>query len=160
MNCVNVGIVGLGNVGSGALTILAETAGQIELKLGFQLRVRAVCDILIDTKTLPAPLDGVIRTTNWRELVNHPEVDVVAELVGGTTVALEIIDGAIAAGKSVVTANKELLTFAFNQRANFQWYANEGCELVAAATQNNGLGLRCVTSSSTQTYDATILFKE
>lgn len=109
MNCVNVGIVGLGNVGSGALTILAETAGQIELKLGFQLRVRAVCDILIDTKTLPAPLDGVIRTTNWRELVNHPEVDVVAELVGGTTVALEIIDGAIAAGKSVVTANKELL---------------------------------------------------
>ncbi len=48
-------------------------------------------------------------TTDWREVVAHPEVDVVAELVGGTGVAKEVVEGAIAAGKSVVTANKELI---------------------------------------------------
>src|SRR5207237_7710506 len=46
---------------------------------------------------------------DWREVVEHPEVDVVAELVGGTGVAHEIINGAIANRKSVVTANKELM---------------------------------------------------
>ncbi len=50
-----------------------------------------------------------MRTADWREVVAHPKVDVVAELVGGTTVASEIIDGAIANGKSIVTANKELM---------------------------------------------------
>ena len=106
MREVNVGMVGLGTVGSGALAILTENAGQIALKLGFNLRVTAVCDLLIKDKTLP---EGVYKTTDWRELVSHPEVDIVVELVGGTTVAAEIIDGAIANHKSVVTANKELM---------------------------------------------------
>ena len=53
--------------------------------------------------------DSILRTTDWREVVAHPEVDIVAELVGGTTVAREIIDAAIAHKKSVVTANKELM---------------------------------------------------
>ena len=56
MRQVNVGIVGLGNIGGGTLTILAENAEQIELKLGFPLRVRAVCDLLIETKTIPEAL--------------------------------------------------------------------------------------------------------
>lgn len=109
MQDVNVGIVGLGNVGTGTLTILAENAGQIALKLGFGLRVRAVCDLIVDTKPIPESLGGVLKTRDWRELVSHPEVDIVAELVGGTTAASEIIYGAIDARKSVVTANKELM---------------------------------------------------
>ncbi|MBI4874974.1 MAG: homoserine dehydrogenase [Acidobacteria bacterium] len=112
MQEVNVGIVGLGTVGSGALTILAENAGQIETKLGFRLRVRAVCDLLAGEKSVPESLGEVLRTTDWKELVHHPEVQVVAELVGGTTVAREIIETAIGAGKSVVTANKELMGLA------------------------------------------------
>ncbi|MEK7405689.1 MAG: homoserine dehydrogenase [Acidobacteriota bacterium] len=109
MESVGVGIVGLGNVGGGTLTILAENAAQIALKLGFRLEVRAVCDLLLASRKLPAGLDPALKTTDWRELVSHPEVDVVAELVGGTTVAYEIIQGAIANKKSVVTANKELM---------------------------------------------------
>jgi homoserine dehydrogenase len=54
-------------------------------------------------------LGPVFRTTDWREVVAHPEVQIVAELVGGTTVAAEILDGAIEYRKSVVTANKELM---------------------------------------------------
>jgi homoserine dehydrogenase len=109
MQEVNVGIVGLGNVGSGTISILAESADQIALKLGFRLKVAVVCSRSVVAKSLPDGLDNVLRTTDWRAVVAHPKVDVVAELVGGTGVAREIIDGAIAHGKSVVTANKELM---------------------------------------------------
>ncbi|HEY6393073.1 MAG TPA: homoserine dehydrogenase [Bryobacteraceae bacterium] len=109
MQVVNIGIVGLGNVGMGALAILAENADQIALKLGFHLHVRALCCPSIHSKQLPAAVNPVLRTTDWREIVAHPEVDIVAELVGGAGVAHEIITAAIANKKSVVTANKELM---------------------------------------------------
>ena len=108
MQEVNVGIIGLGNVGMGTLAILTENADQIALKLGFPLRVKALCSRSIASKNLPAG-EGVFQTADWREVVEHPEVDIVAELVGGTHVAREIIDAAIAHKKSVVTANKELM---------------------------------------------------
>lgn len=109
MQEVRVGIVGLGNVGMGTLTILSENAEQIALKLGFPLRVAAVCSRSVDSKRLPEGLGPVFKTPDWRQLVSHPDVDIVAELVGGTTAAAEIIEGAIAHRKSVVTANKELM---------------------------------------------------
>jgi homoserine dehydrogenase len=109
MRDVNVGIVGLGNIGSGTLKILAENADQIALKLGFHLRVGAVCDLLIDSKQVPESLGPVFKTNDWRRLIDHPGLDIVVELVGGTTVAAEVIYAAIAAKKSVVTANKELM---------------------------------------------------
>src|SRR5437870_4568148 len=109
MRQVNVGVVGLGNVGSGTLAILTENAGQIALKLGFRLSVVAVCSRSVQSKTLPEGLGPVMRTADWREVVAHPDVDIVAELVGGTTVAQEIIHAAIDNHKSVVTANKELM---------------------------------------------------
>src|SRR5579859_7206903 len=109
MQHVNVGVIGLGNVGSGTLAVLADNAGQIALKLGFKLRVTAVCSRAVAAKILPESLGAVYRTTDWRQVVAHPEVDIVAELVGGTTVAADIINGAIENKKSVVTANKELM---------------------------------------------------
>jgi homoserine dehydrogenase len=109
MQTVNVGIVGLGNVGMGTLAILAENADQITLKLGFHLHVRALCSPSIHSKKLPSAIDSALLTPDWREVVAHPEVDIVAELVGGTGVAQEIINAAIANKKSVVTANKELM---------------------------------------------------
>src|SRR6202049_2730819 len=109
MQEVNVGIIGLGNVGSGTLTILTENASQIAGKLGFPLRVKALCSRSIASKNLPPAAVSIFQTTDWREVVSHPEVDIVAELVGGTTIAREIIDAAVAHKKSVVTANKELM---------------------------------------------------
>src|SRR5580693_6215883 len=109
MQPVNLGVVGLGNVGSGTLDILAENADQIALKLGFPLRVAAVCSRNVSAKNLPAALGSPLRTPNWREVVEHPDIQIVAELIGGTTVAREVIEAAAAAGKSVVTANKELM---------------------------------------------------
>lgn len=110
MQQVNVGIVGLGNVGSGTLAILTENADQIALKLGFRLNVAAVCSRSIASRTLPSALGSVFKTSEWREVVSHPDVQIVAELVGGTGVAADIIHAAIANQKSVVTANKELMS--------------------------------------------------
>ncbi len=109
MEEVNVGIVGLGNVGSGTVTILAENADQIALKLGFRLKLVAASSLDALERELPASLGNVMRTTNWRDVVTHPDVQIVVELVGGTTIAAEIIETAIQNHKSVVTANKELM---------------------------------------------------
>lgn len=108
---VRIGIVGLGNVGSGTLRLLHRNVDQIERKLGFPLEVSAVCSRSVHAE----PADAVAlhpnayRTSSWDELVACPDVEIVAELVGGTTVAREIIESALAAGKPIVTANKELL---------------------------------------------------
>src|SRR5271165_6884592 len=106
---VGVGIIGVGNVGSGTLQILAENAHSIQEKLGFPLRVKAVCSRSIHSKSLPGLDASIVRTTNWSELVAHPEVDIVAELIGGVGTAGQVIEGAFRAHKSVVTANKELM---------------------------------------------------
>ena len=58
------------------------------------------------------------------------------------------------------TAVKQLLAFQLNQRATFRWVAAPGYELVMTATQNNGAGLRTITSSSTQAHGACVLFEE
>ncbi|HEX3875977.1 MAG TPA: homoserine dehydrogenase [Bryobacteraceae bacterium] len=109
MDEVRVGIIGLGNVGTGTLSILAGNAEQIALKLGFRLKVAAVCSRSVAAKQLPPEFDGVFRTADWREVVTHPDVQIVVELVGGTGVASEIVEAAIQNKKSVVTANKELM---------------------------------------------------
>src|ERR1700683_1344684 len=107
MEDVRVGIVGLGNVGSGTLAILAENADQIALKLGFRLKVVAVCSRSVHSKQLPPQFDSVFKTTDWREVVTRPEVQIVAELVGGTGVASEIVEAAIQNRKSGGTATKD-----------------------------------------------------
>ena len=112
MDDVNIGIVGLGNVGSGTVTILAENAAQIALKLGFRICVKIVSSLDADTRVLPDGLGKVERSLDWRRVTSHPEVDIVVELVGGTTVAREILETAIDNGKSVITANKELMALA------------------------------------------------
>jgi homoserine dehydrogenase len=68
-----------------------------------------VCDVRIDQMAIPEGLGPVVKTKDWRQLVNDPDLHIIVELVGGTKVAAEIIDAAFANHKSVVTANKELM---------------------------------------------------
>ena len=112
MQPVNIGIIGLGNVGLGTLDVLAENHELIAQKLGFPLSVVAICSRGVAQRHVPAAFASAHRTTDWRDVVNHPDVHIVAELVGGTGVAREIIEASIAQKKSVVTANKELMALA------------------------------------------------
>ena len=120
---VTIGVVGLGNVGSGTLEILADNGARIREKLGFSLRVKAVCSRNVGQKKLPAFPAAVARTTDWKEIVGDPEIDIVVELVGGTATAGHIIEGSLRQRKSVVTANKELM-------------AVRGAELWGLASEN------------------------
>src|SRR3954470_12671879 len=106
---VGVGLIGLGNVGLGALEILTENAKALEEKLGFSLTVKAICSRSVHSKKLPALPPEVAKFEDWREGIAHPEVDIVAELIGGTATAKAIIEQAVRARKSVITANKELM---------------------------------------------------
>ncbi len=118
---INIGIVGLGNVGRGTLEILADNGARIARKLGCPLVVKAICSrsVAASAPAGAARFPNAIRTADWRDVVTNPEIHIIAELVGGTTVAAEIIEAAIAAGKSVVTANKELMA----QRGAEIWQA-------------------------------------
>jgi homoserine dehydrogenase len=120
---VGVGVVGLGNVGLGALQILSENAASIREKLGFSLTVKAVCSRSVEQKVLPPLGPKILRTADWREVVRDAEVDVVVEAIGGTATASQVIESALRERKSVVTANKELM-------------ALRGAELWDRASQN------------------------
>ncbi len=109
MTEVGLGVIGVGNVGSGALQILSENAKSIREKLGFPLRVKAVCSRNLQSKKLPPYDESVLLTTDWRQVVSHPAVDIVVEVIGGTATAGHIIEEALQNRKSVVTANKELM---------------------------------------------------
>jgi len=109
MREVNVGIIGLGNVGMGTVEILVGNAVSIREKLGFPLKVKAVCSRSVQQKKLPDFGEPVMRTVDWNEVVSHPEIDIVVEAIGGTGLAGQIIERAVEKGKSVVTANKELM---------------------------------------------------
>jgi len=106
MRDVNIGIVGLGTVGGSTLRILDESADELAQKLGFGLRARAAASLEVEARS---EKDGRLLTRDWREVVEHPEVEIVVELIGGKTVAYEVMCSALSAGKPVVTANKELL---------------------------------------------------
>lgn len=111
MSAINLGLIGLGNVGRGTLRILADNAAQIEAKLGFPLHVKAVCSrsVIENPPDELSLFPDARRTSRWQEVVDDPDVQVVAELIGGVSTAADIIGKSIQRGKSVVTANKELM---------------------------------------------------
>lgn len=105
---INVGIIGLGTVGTGAVRILRENADLIRRRVGIQVVVtRVAVRDLKRERGIEIPA-GML-TTNPLEVVEDPNIDIVVELIGGYQPAKELILAAIARGKHVVTANKALL---------------------------------------------------
>src|SRR3990172_3740624 len=105
---IGVGIIGFGVVGGGTYQVLTENQHNIELKVGCPLEVRLVADLAWErTRPLLPPPDR--RTTDPWEVVNHPEIQVVVECIGGVDPARELVLAALRSGKSVVTSNKELI---------------------------------------------------
>ncbi|MFT4711731.1 MAG: homoserine dehydrogenase [Candidatus Azotimanducaceae bacterium] len=106
MTKVNIGICGLGTVGSGTFNLVNANANEIKRKTGIDLTISHVgcrrdhpdCD-----------LGNVKVSRDVFEVVNDPDVHVICELIGGDDVALELVKQAIAYGKHVVTANKALI---------------------------------------------------
>jgi len=107
MKPINVGLLGLGTVGGGTLTVLRRNATEITRRAGREIRVvRAAVRDLEKAKALAGDLP---LTTNPFDVVDDPEIDIVVELIGGLEPARELVMRAIANGKHVVTANKHLV---------------------------------------------------
>lgn len=120
MKEIKVGIIGLGTVGTGVAANLLENADVIAKRTGVKLVLTKIADIDIK-RDRGIKIPKKILTTDAKALIK--EVDVVVELIGGTTIAKDFILEALAQGKPVVTANKALL-------------AKKGEELFAAAEKS------------------------
>ncbi|WP_173065395.1 homoserine dehydrogenase [Sulfurimicrobium lacus] len=114
MKPINVGLLGLGTVGGGTLTVLRRNAGEITRRAGREIRVTmaAVRDL---EKARKFAGNELAITTNPLDVVNNPDIDIVVELIGGYTLAKDLVLQAINNGKHVVTANKALLAVHGNE---------------------------------------------
>ncbi|HSA78322.1 MAG TPA: homoserine dehydrogenase [Nitrospirota bacterium] len=105
---ITVGIIGFGTVGAGTARILTENAQIIRRRLGSPITLKKIADLDVK-RDRGISLKGVQLTTNAREVLTDPEIDIVVELIGGYKPAKEFILEAIKHKKHVVTANKALL---------------------------------------------------
>src|SRR5438270_10746473 len=110
MQQVNLGIVGGGTVGGGVFKALQTNGALMTSRLGIKIHLVKVAAKAFDEPQRKVEIPHSQITLDWKSLVNDPQVQIVAELAGGTTVAREIILTALKLGKPVVTANKALLS--------------------------------------------------
>jgi homoserine dehydrogenase len=109
MQQVNLGLIGGGTVGSGVFHALQLNGGLMASRIGVRVNVRKVA-VKAFAEPRPYEIPRSCMTTDWHSLVADPQVDIVAELAGGTTIARAMILAALKLGKPVVTANKALLS--------------------------------------------------
>ncbi len=122
MKPINVGLLGIGTVGSGTWNVLARNREEIGRRAGRDIRISVVADQ--DVAKAKRVTGGAARVVpDAFEVVTSPDIDIVVELIGGYTVAKDLMLRAIGNGKHVVTANKALL-------------ALHGTEIFAAAQAN------------------------
>lgn len=107
---IGVALLGLGNVGGGVVKLLEDNAQAIEARLGARLEVRAIAVRDPDKANRVVDVDRKLLTTDTMAAIQRPDVEIVCELIGGTTLAKEAVLAAIAAKRHVVTANKALLS--------------------------------------------------
>ncbi len=119
MKPINVGLLGIGTVGGGTFAVLKRNQEEITRRAGRGIVIKIIADRGVDKARRIAGDDTLI-TADANDVVTHPDVSIVIELIGGLTTARELILKAIENGKHVVTANKALL-------------ASYGTEIFAAA---------------------------
>lgn len=120
MESIKVGLLGLGVVGGGTWKVLARNAGEISRRAGRSIEITRVA--VRDLAKARAMLGSAVDVgTDPFAVVRDPSIDIVVELIGGDTLARDLVLEAIAQGKHVVTANKALL-------------AKHGTEIFAAAS--------------------------
>ena len=108
MEPVKVGLLGLGTVGGGTVNVLARNGDEIARRAGRGIEVTAAAVRDLDRPRL-CSTEGIRLTEDAVSVVSDPDIDVVVELVGGTTLAKDLVEMAIRNGKHVVTANKALI---------------------------------------------------
>ncbi|MDO9132490.1 homoserine dehydrogenase [Hydrogenophaga sp.] len=120
MKPIQVGLLGIGTVGSGTFNVLQRNQEEIRRRAGRGIEITMVADL--DTARAQSIVGPNVTVVNdARAVIANPDIDIVIELIGGYGIAKALVMEAIAAGKHVVTANKALL-------------AVHGTEIFAAAS--------------------------
>ena len=108
MKPIQVGLLGMGTVGSGTFNVLQRNQEEIKRRAGRGIEISMVADLdVAKAQALCAPHVKVV--SDARQIIANPDIDIVVELIGGYGIAKALVLEAIAAGKHVVTANKALL---------------------------------------------------
>ena len=121
---LNVGLLGLGTVGSGVPLLIKENQKKIEDITGTRINIKTAFVRDIESKQTIADKFNLNLTTSFTDILEDEEIQVIVEVMGGTTLAKEYIISALKNKKHVVTANKDLI-------------AIHGLELVEIAKENN-----------------------
>lgn len=136
MGPINLGLLGLGTVGSGVVQLLEQNKALITQKLGQPLNIKR---ILVRDLKRPRQKDvpPALLTTGVETILNDPEISIIVEVMGGTGAAREYILQALRRGKSVVTANKDLL--ALHGKELFDAAETHGADLLFEASVGGGI---------------------
>ena len=108
MRPIDVGLLGIGTVGGGTWDVLARNAGEIRRRAGRGIRITRVADKAVRRARALVQGEAEVVADAFR-VTRAPDIDIVVELIGGTSIARDLVLDAIAHGKHVVTANKALL---------------------------------------------------
>jgi homoserine dehydrogenase len=109
MECtVGIGLLGCGTVGASVAQRLLSESAAIERRSGVRYKLQAIA-INNPSKPRPAAIDPQLFTANARAVIDDPRVDLIVEAIGGTQVASELLEYALERGRTVVTANKDLI---------------------------------------------------
>ena len=133
---VRVGMIGFGTVGTGVARIMVDNAALIRRRVGVPVELARVADLdTVRDRGVRLPV-GVL-TSDTRQILDDPSIDIVLELIGGYEVAKRLILDAMAKGKQVVTANKALL--AVHGEEIFEAAARHGVDLGFEASVGGGI---------------------
>ncbi len=133
---INVGIVGMGVVGTGVAKILLNQGRLLSERTGTRFVLKTVVDLDWERER-GVDLTGVQTATDFEVLVTDPEIDIIVETVGGIEPAFTMVRRALAAGKHVVTANKALI--ALKGQTLFREAQAHGVELRFEASVGGGI---------------------
>jgi len=109
MQQINLGMIGGGTVGGGVYHAWQRNGALLAARLGVRIAFRKIA-VKSLAKSRCCEIPSSLLTTDWQEVVNDPEIHVIVEVIGGATLAKTIILAALKHGKTVVTANKALLS--------------------------------------------------
>ncbi len=105
---INIGVIGFGVIGHGVVSLLQEYGSVLKKRINTEIKIKYLASLdTSDNKGLD--LSNIKFISDYKEIINDPEVQIVIELIGGTTIAYNIVKEALLAKKNVVTANKALI---------------------------------------------------
>ena len=130
MKSINIGLLGCGTVGTGVAKLLMGNKALLSARVGAELNLKWAADVDTEAERKITFAEGVF-TTNARQVIDDPQVDIIVEMIGGQGIAMQLIQQAIENGKHVVTANKALLASRGNEL--FTAAARQGVDLAFEA---------------------------